>query len=227
MQAFKCSFMFDGAFIRDYSAERRNIRKAKQMENVTREQWLRDFVEYGFADKFAAIGAPLPENINVSCGFPSSRGLSANRRTLGQIFDPSCSADGTTEIFISPTLDCPERVAATLCHELVHAAVGVKQGHGPEFRKVALAMGLQGKMTATVAGPGFQEMFDHFSRSKGIMSVVGEYPHSKLDATQRKKQRTRMVKCQCHCGYTVRTTRTWIAVGVPHCPLHGEMTVAS
>ena len=116
MQAFKCSFMFDGAFIRDYSAERRNIRKAKQMENVTREQWLRDFVDFGFADKFAAIGAPLPENINVSCGFPSSRGLSANRRTLGQIFDPSCSADGTTEIFISPTLDCPERVAATLCN---------------------------------------------------------------------------------------------------------------
>ena len=216
MQAFKCSFMFDGAFIRDYSAGYRNTRKAKQMN---RENWLQQ-VASALEPIFASKGAPLP-GYRVSCSFPSTGGLSAKRKTIGQCWDASASADGTTEIFISPTQDDPVEVAATLCHELVHAAVSVAAGHGPAFRKVALEMGLQGKMTATEAGENFKTMI------APILAQVGEYPHARLDATQRKKQTTRMVKCVCDCGYTVRTTAKWIEVGVPHCPLHGEMIVAS
>lgn len=186
---------------------------------MNRENWLQQ-VASALEPIFASKGAALP-SYRVSCSFPSTGGLSAKRKTIGQCWDASASEDGTTEIFISPTLDCPERIAATLCHELVHAAAGVAAGHGPAFRKVALAMGLQGKMTATEAGENFKAII------APILAQVGEYPHARLDATQRKKQTTRMVKCVCDCGYTVRTTAKWIEVGVPHCPLHGEMTVAS
>lgn len=38
-----------------------------------------------------------------------------------------------------------------------------------------------------------------------------------------KKQTTRMLKCECpQCGYTVRTTRKWLDVAVPVCPVHGH-----
>ncbi len=56
------------------------------------------------------------------------------------------------------------------------------------------------------------------------------FPHAELHAMTngRKKQVARLVKCQCAtCGYTVRTTRQWLDdMGAPHCPQHGEMTVA-
>ena len=76
-------------------------------------------------------------------------------------------------------------------------------------------------MTATVPGDAFKAMI------APILEKLGEYPHAKLDASTRKKQTTRLVKCHCvTCGYTVRTTSKWLALGAPHCPAHGEMTAA-
>jgi hypothetical protein len=44
----------------------------------------------------------------------------------------------------------------------------------------------------------------------------------------RKKQVARLIKCECaECGYVARVARQWIDdQGAPHCPAHGEMTVA-
>jgi hypothetical protein len=186
---------------------------------ATREQWLVNLAA-ALSPQFDALGAPLPA-YRVSCSFPSSGGLSRNRKTIGQCWSPSASADNTTEIFISPTQDDPVNVAAVLVHEMVHAAVGTKAGHGPAFRKIALALGLEGPMTATVPGDAFKSMV------APILEKLGEYPHAKLDASTRKKQTTRLVKCHCvTCGYTVRTTSKWLAIGAPHCPAHGEMVAA-
>ena len=39
---------------------------------------------------------------------------------------------------------------------------------------------------------------------------------------ERKAQDTYMLKASCpHCGYLVRLTRKWAAVGLPDCPVHG------
>jgi hypothetical protein len=45
------------------------------------------------------------------------------------------------------------------------------------------------------------------------------YPHGEIRApTHDRKQSTRMLKLQCPaCGYVIRTTRTWLDVGVPVC----------
>ena len=108
---------------------------------------------------------------------------------------------------------------AVLTHELVHAIVGHKAGHGPAFKQCAVALGLAGPMTATEAGPELR------ARLTVLAEHLGPYPHARLTGTNgRKKQGTRMLKVVCpSCGYTVRTTQKWLDVGLPTCPCGSEM----
>ena len=70
------------------------------------------------------------------------------------------------------------------------------QPHGKEFRKIALAVGLQGKMTATTESPELKIQIEKWIKE------VGKYPHSKVNFETRKKQSTRMLKLECeHCGF--------------------------
>jgi hypothetical protein len=110
------------------------------------------------------------------------------------------------------------QVAAVLAHELCHAADNCRNGHKAAFRKIALRIGLQGKMTATEAGPELAE------RLNALCKEIGPYPHASLDRSKQPKQGTRMLKLECpECGYTARTTAKWLATGVPTCPCGTEM----
>jgi hypothetical protein len=109
----------------------------------TREQWL-NFVAGELARRvFTAAGSAIPGKVRIAVAFPSSGGKGG---VLGQCWDPKASADQHFEIMIRPDVDEPAEIAAILAHELVHAAVGIPAGHGPVFRKVAKAIGLQGPM---------------------------------------------------------------------------------
>jgi hypothetical protein len=178
---------------------------------MTREDWLIELATR-LEVLFKQHGATLPK-YRVTCGFPSSGGLSAKNRTIGQCWSPEASGDGTTEIIIGITQDEPMRVAGVLAHEMVHAAVGVAAGHRGPFRKLALAIGLEAPMTATTEGEAFKQAV------QPMLDAIGNYPHAKLDATKRRKQSTRMIKASCTaCGYTVRTTAKWIGIATPTCP---------
>ena len=109
-------------------------------------------------------------------------------------------------------------VLAVLVHELVHAVVGNKAGHGPLFRKCALAVGLEGKMKSTTASPALK------LRLNALAETLGVYPHGKLNLSGRKKQSTRMVKMECpRCGYIARTSQKNIDEHGPViCPCNGE-----
>ena len=186
---------------------------------MTREEWL-EKVAAQMAPWFAERGHPLPR-VRMSIGFPSTGGKG---RRIGECWDGAASADGTHEILIRPDLDDAEEVAAVLAHELTHAAVGIEAGHKAPFAKLAKAIGLEGKMTATQAG-------DTFKRAVApILSAVGPLPHARLGfgrSTGPKKQKGRLLKAECgECGYTVRVTRKWVEeAGAPHCPKHGPMEV--
>ena len=178
---------------------------------MNREQWLSRLAK-SLEGLFEEHGAKLPA-YRVTCGFPSKGGLS-KLRTLGQCWSDQASADDTHELIVSMTLDEPMRIAGVLAHEMVHAAVGVQHGHKGPFRKLALAIGLCGKMTATEESEAFKR------RLSPILAELGEYPHAKLDASNRKKQGTRLIKTECpRCGYTTRITRKWLDVGAPICPV--------
>lgn len=180
---------------------------------ATREAWLQ-----AFADKarphFEAAGAPIPSNVRCSIGF-SSKGVRSNR--IGECWADVVSQDQHFEIFIVPALQSDSaRIADILTHELVHAAVGIAAGHGPKFRKVATALGLEGKMTATTAGDRWREW------ALPILEELGPLPGASLGGSAAssapKKQTTRMLKVECpDCGFSFRTT-------AKHLEAHDELT---
>ncbi|MAX14051.1 transcription elongation protein SprT [Sphingobium sp. GW456-12-10-14-TSB1] len=196
------------------------------MEQDNRESWL-NAVALGMAPLFEAVDAPLPDRIRVAIGFTSA---GAKGKAIGECWDNRLSADSHFEIFIRPDLAhapdaMPTQIAAILAHELVHAAVGIPAGHGKAFKRVALGLGLVGPMRATTPGYAF------LAAIAPILTDVGPLPHARLDtdgeSTAPKKQKTRMLKCECQaCGYTVRTARKWLELaGASLCPIkdHGRM----
>lgn len=182
--------------------------------NGNREAWLQKAGEKFIGPLFAAkADAKVPE-VRVSCGFPSRSATSSKRRRIGECWSPKSAADERAQIFISPVLEDAITVLATLIHEYVHAVDRNEHGHKGPFKRMALAVGLTGKMTATTAGPELAKEIE------GWIKDLGPYPHAGLSTMTRTKQSTRLIKCECDgCGYTVRTTLKWIeAAGAPLCP---------
>lgn len=185
--------------------------------STTREAWMND-VATRMRPMFDGVGAPLP-------AFRLTMSLTKKKRAIGSCYDASASADGTYEILVRLDQSDPLEVAAILAHELVHAAVGIDAGHGPRFARVARAIGLEGKMTATVSGDRFK------AAAAPILAAVGPFPHAPLDLDARnsgpKKQSTRLLKVACaECGFVVRQTRKWLDdIGPAHCPVHGPMAL--
>lgn len=188
----------------------------------TREQWLVD-VASQLRTLFAQKGYTVPERVRITCGWPSIGGTRAKKMRIGEAWSSACSGDATFEIFISPALADAAIVSATLVHELVHCVVGLECGHKGAFIRCAKAMGLEGKMTATVAGEALRDVL------KGMCDAAGTYPHAVLGglSNAEKKQSTRMLKVECPgCGYVVRTTAKWLEMGTPTCVCGEEMAAA-
>jgi hypothetical protein len=166
---------------------------------------------------FKAQGATIPKRVRVTCGPPSKRAGRSSKRRVGECWAPEASADKTVEIIISMVIDKPVQALDILTHELVHASVGNKCGHKGPFRKLALALGLTGKMTATVAGEKLTKQL------KTIVKKLGRFPHAKLDLDSRTRQSTRLLKAKCcdvDCGMIFRTTNKWLEIrGTFDCPI--------
>jgi hypothetical protein len=190
---------------------------------VTREAWLNAAVEALRPLLADRAGVEVPARVQVSVGFPGGRSM---HKTVGQCWRASCSPDESRHIFISPMLTSPVEVLATLAHELIHAWDDCENGHRGPFRRAAKAFGLEGKMTATHAGPELEGILAQLAERLSV--YLGVYPHSGLDVGMAavKVQSTRMVKIECPgCGYIARTTRKWIETGLPTCVCGTEMEV--
>lgn len=183
-------------------------------DTLTREQWLREVTQRlhteVFRDsEFNEHCLVVPEEIpfyRVSCGFP---GGGSARKRIGECWSSKSSRDGATEMFISPMLDDPMTVAATLAHEMAHMYLGNDVGHKAPFKRLVYAIGLEGKATATAAGERFIE------KVAPILKDVGPYPHASLVPSARKKQGTRLLKVTCadeagECGCVFRITAKWV-----------------
>ena len=186
------------------------------MKRQTREEWLHKAIAILKSGVFKRNGFKIPK-IKVSVGFP---GGGSARKRIGEHWSPEASTDKVGSIFISPTLGKVDVVLATLVHELVHASVGNKVGHGVQFKRCATAVGLVGKMRSTEAGPELKKEL------KKLAKKIGKYPHAelKLGKGPTKKQTTRMVKMSCSdCGYIVRASMSAILnFGPVLCPCNHE-----
>lgn len=191
----------------------------------TREQWL-ELAVLKLRPLFAEHDIELPR-VRVSVGWPSRGGVGSKRKVIGQCWKTTVAGDGVSQLFISPVLPLPGtemvEVLGVLVHELIHAVDDCDSGHKGAFGKMARAMGLEGKLTATTVGA------DLAVRLGQIIDEIGTYPHSALNPfemeKQRPKQSTRMLKLTCpNDGYIVRTTRRWLDdLGAPKCPCGMEM----
>lgn len=191
------------------------------VKHAIREQWLQAAVTV-MTPTFEVHNFKVPA-IHVSTGWPSKGGCGTRKRTLGQCWDAKASEDGKCQIFISPMLlqsdDPCSNVLQVLIHEVCHAVVGCAQGHGKAFKSCATAVGLEGKMTSTHASPDLMARFTEW------MKELGPYPHSQLNPKLSgiKKQTTRMIKCECACGFIVRASRKALEeTGAPICPHNKE-----
>jgi hypothetical protein len=183
------------------------------MTTTNREDWLTAAVSE-LRPFFDAVGKPLPQNVRVTCGFPSNAKRSG---AIGECWADTASADKTFEVLISPTLDHPLAVFEVLVHELCHSTAGA-MNHGVNFQRAAAAMHLVPSTgpkgwKATGRGADFEPTFG------AIISSLGPYPHAALTMSTKKTQGTRMLKAVCpSCGYTVRLTSKWANLGLPSCP---------
>lgn len=209
-----------------------------------RETWLNELAKL-MAPRFEQLGYPLPK-FRVSIGF-TSRGVSGNAN--GECWDKRTTPDEHFTILISPAEATSISIAAILNHELIHAAVGLKEGHKGKFAEMMKATGMQRPFTCSKPGDAFKAWVNP------LIETLGDIPHAPLTVRQEhtraklvkrngggvdldeqgmqpennrpKKQTTRLKKAECsQCGYTVRVTNKWVVeVGPPHCPKHGAMDV--
>ena len=85
------------------------------------------------------------------------------------------AADGTNELLVTPEEADPIKTLATLVHELIHASDDGASKHAGYFRTTALALGLEGKMTATRAG---SELTGKLTK---LTEQLGTYPHASIN----------------------------------------------
>ena len=193
------------------------------MTVYTRESWLLALAERVRVNA-ASSGHAVPSKLRVTCGWPSKGGLGKGRRVTGECWYPEHSADGTTEVFVSPVTSKSREACQTLAHELAHAVVGPGHKHGKEWKAVARALGAVPKAFHAPEDAGKLSDALHATLAEHVLAW-GEYPHTALAPGGKgehtpKKQTTRMLPFKCHvCGYAVRTTQKWVDVAVPVCPV--------
>lgn len=141
------------------------------------------------------------------------------------------------------------QLAGTTVHELAHVLAGQGAGHSEAWKTAcerlglrrAKAAGMQYSLAAldTVLRERVNALAKHTDGSPAFLSAMGP---ARIAATPRPCSAgigtrggtsrgvgsgSRMLKVQCEtCGYTARTTRTWlVAMGAPHCAdlEHGRM----
>jgi len=179
-----------------------NLMIQNKLFNGTREEYLQKAKDELNGRVFKQAGYEIPE-VKIACSWALGT-ADKNKKTLGQCVPRSWSKANINEIMIMPTVDDSEQVIDTLAHELVHAVDDNKSGHGAGFRKICLAVGLNGssQMRYACAGDELKQTITE------IVKDIGLYPHNELQIHKRKRQTTRMLKVSCtECNFSYRTSR--------------------
>jgi hypothetical protein len=185
-----------------------SISKSTASEN-TREAWLLNAVEK-LKPLFKMQGYDVPQ-VQVSCGFTSS----GKNRHAGECWSTTATKAVINEIYISPKYEDAVEVMDILVHELVHAVDNCEHKHGAEFKKIALAVGLEGKMRSASAGVKLKNELVEIAKS------LNPYPHVKLNIPTIIRIYKPRPKARCsECGYEIGIFKKWQHLGAPICPVH-------
>jgi hypothetical protein len=206
------------------------------MTNPNREQWLTSAVDK-LRPLFKHHKLDIPENVVVSCGWPSKGGAGQNNPVMGEAWDASATLNLVPQIFISPRVSEPIKVLEILVHESLHQALPSGEKHGPRFKNAMKDLGLEGKATATAAGA------DLLARLEPIAAELGDYPNSAIHVEMKpaaKSGQKSTFKCFCahkrDCDkkcqlldknvgkdYAVSVGKKNLDLGMPICPCGEKM----
>ncbi len=189
--------------------ENANLPRLAYFPHDTRESWLsalvRELHEHIFSNpenNHGRVFEKLPKH-RIACSFP---GGGSARARIGECWDPVASADGTTEMIVSPVQDDVMGVVETVAHEMCHMYLGCAVGHRAPFKRLIIAIGNE------YHGKGYTSVGERFAATvQPILAKLGPYPHAKINLRNKKKQTTRMIKAECDtCGFVFRTTGKWL-----------------
>lgn len=186
--------------------------------SIIRHNWIETALG-SFRGHFQECGYTVPTNVRVSVGFVKS---STHPKALGQCFDKKASKDGFFELFISPIVGATGEVETdtkstvnileTIAHEMVHASVGIDQGHQGQFITCAAAVGFVRPWRYTPAGERMLTIINT------IIGKQGLFPAGAI-TLPRKKQGKSLIKCYCECNYVAYITMKNLEEhGTPICP---------
>jgi hypothetical protein len=179
--------------------------------SLNREAWMTAFAE-AMRPYFERAGLAIPTKLRFGIG----RLLGGKTDAIGRCHPHTWSRDGTAEITVDLSQDDSRTVATTVVHEMIHAALECKHGHGNLFRRVMGHVGLVGNATATEPSLWLIDLIDNFIAQHGI------FPHASMSKNQprrrKKADRDGYLKVGCPiCGWWVRMTRKMLSVAKPPC----------
>jgi len=179
------------------TAKREREKMENEISTTSREDWLNK-----------ALLLIRNELIDARTTLTTSRQIRVSlapmaSKTLGMCYPSSRSTDGANEITITMHNHDSERILATLVHEAIHAYDDCASKHRGAFRTAALAVGLEGKMTATNAGPELASTLAEY------VTLLGPIPHSALSHQAKDKGRNNnKIKCD-DCGFQANLSAKW------------------
>jgi|TARA_R110000765_G_scaffold93293_1_gene175970 hypothetical protein len=187
-------------------------KKAVQITNIEIEIsiWLEKATQELQTQVFTPAKLRVPNQLRLNVG--SMTGTAKDRNhTLGCCYRKDV-ANGVNMITLNiSTTQAKDsgRVLDVLVHELIHAIDNNKHGHKGEFRKMALAVGLKGKMTATIATKKLKKVL------AGIVKKIGKFPTKavSLEGLQKDVNRNLKLECNgtddvaCDHGFNINKTR--------------------
>lgn len=156
---------------------------------MTREEWLNK-ANIALTTYIQSQTDIIIPKFYLSVGFPKGG-------YVGQCWSGKLSDDGLPHIFISPVLDDPIDVLATLGHEIIHTIVP-HAGHRVEFSQLAAKCGYTKPWTKSMPNHVLYVHLENLSKR------LGEYEHSKLTIPIRGSKGSRLRKYVCDtCGVIV------------------------
>jgi hypothetical protein len=130
---------------------------------MTRSEWFASAVPLLAIHVF---GYPLPP-IRVTCVWPGGRRSAAYSKRIGNCWPRE---HGANLVFVSPRISDPLIALEILVHELVHAIDDCQSGHRGNFKRIAQAIGLEGRMSQTLASPSLR------AKLVIVRENLGEFP---------------------------------------------------
>lgn len=182
--------------------------KANRDLDPTREEWLMRAA--GAILKQVAEAGYIPTG-DVKVSFAPLGAASRKKMPcMGVCYHAAASEGGYREIFIDASLTDTRVILGTLTHEIGHAVLADKVGHRKPFKVFCEAVGFDFRETGKAEHASDGD--EWWGWANLIARDLGEVPHKKLNTTspqgEKKKQTTRMIKCECpDCGAIYRTTR--------------------